>query len=217
MTKIHLTSGFIARTKQADNLVSIIEGWIEAHIEYAEIHEDNDVAYYFNERANISMLAAGAWKSGAVALEEFTARKGIGADKRHGRVDLYISTREWNAEIEAKHKWMNLALSDEKFADRVNETIAKATGDALLISGAWHRYACAFFVPSVRVRQYDEYAADPEAMLQTELQRYLAQKKPDIWAWCFPDVARRFRLNKETYYPGVVMALKRVNFPRTER
>ena len=217
MKQIQLNSGIVTRTKLALNLVPAIEGWIKAHIEYAELHKNSDVAYYFNERANISMLAAGAWKSGAVALEEFSARKGEGADERHGRVDLYIATEKWGAELEAKHEWMNFALDDEQFASRVSQTLENAESDALRVSGSDHRYACAFFVPSVHVRQYDEYASDPEAMLQTQLQKYLAQKGPHAWAWCFPEVARQFRNAANTYYPGVVMALTRVKSPAKQR
>jgi hypothetical protein len=55
---------------------------------------DNDVPYFYNERASLSDLCGTAWQSGYPALEEFVAIKNDGSDKPNGRIDLYIGQRD---------------------------------------------------------------------------------------------------------------------------
>jgi hypothetical protein len=81
----------------------IIKGWHKAMRRYSHAHDEDDAGYYHNERANISLLAAGAWLSGKCALEEYASDKYRSNKKAKGRVDLYIcKDKKENAEIEAK-------------------------------------------------------------------------------------------------------------------
>jgi hypothetical protein len=69
-------------------LKPVVDGWHKAMRHYAEIHKgDDDAGYFYNERANISFLAAGAWLSGGGALEEYVSSKYRSRKKSSGRVD----------------------------------------------------------------------------------------------------------------------------------
>jgi hypothetical protein len=59
------------------HLEPVIKGWGKAISTYCEnwSDKDQDAPYYYNERPNVSLLAAGAWESGAVALEEYVTTK----------------------------------------------------------------------------------------------------------------------------------------------
>jgi hypothetical protein len=40
----------------------VLQNWIKANILCAEAWKDDDVPWWYNERANLSILAAAAWK-----------------------------------------------------------------------------------------------------------------------------------------------------------
>lgn len=76
------------------SLRPILKTWTELVLKYSNSFLQGDTCYWFNERANISMLAAAAWKprGGWLALEEFSTYKhGEDAALKNGRCDLWIS------------------------------------------------------------------------------------------------------------------------------
>ena len=66
--------------------------------EYERICEGKDVAYWYNERAVLSMLVACIWKAQGFALEEYSAKRTGG----QGRVDLWLRLRRKEYLVEAK-------------------------------------------------------------------------------------------------------------------
>lgn len=57
-----------------------------------------DVPWWYNERADLSILAGGVWKSGNIAVEEFVSRKrkiarssGKLSRRYRGRIDFYFT------------------------------------------------------------------------------------------------------------------------------
>src|SRR5208337_1881210 len=83
----------------------LIENWLLLIKHYCCIYtEYGDVPYFYNERANIGILSAAAWKAGWTALKEFGSRK---RGKKNGRTDLYIwdGNRNKGEYIEAKLGW----------------------------------------------------------------------------------------------------------------
>src|SRR5690606_5499082 len=89
---------------------------------------DDDVPYFYNERASLSVLCGAAWRSGYLALEEYVAIKGGESDKPNGRIDLYIGQRDGDEEIciEAKHEVLPPDCKDAV----IENLIAKAKADA---------------------------------------------------------------------------------------
>lgn len=96
---------------------ALMEEWILSIERFSRI-TDGDVPYWYNERANIGVLAAAAWRCGRIALEEFQYEKiDVSSDeetdetaqnKWNGRCDLWISNDRTAEIVEAKFKWLNM-------------------------------------------------------------------------------------------------------------
>lgn len=78
---------------------AILETWIDLQHRFYE--SVGHVAYCYNERANVGLLAAAAWHCNHLAIEEFTTRKGNGW-RGPGRVDLFVQIGRCDLCIEAK-------------------------------------------------------------------------------------------------------------------
>lgn len=96
-----------AEARRCPNLKAILEGWIEAQKEYAAQLEHEDVAWHYQERSCVGFLAAGAWRSHGIALEEWHTRKGPRLKPWNGRCDLWILRDKEEFFVEAKHCWVN--------------------------------------------------------------------------------------------------------------
>ena len=107
----HHVFGHQLNNARARFLIPLIEGWGEAIDRFATWFKDDDVPYWYNERANISMLNAGAWLAGYVGIEEFAITKGWGEQKGNGRADLLVALAplikgDMTVSFEAKLEWM---------------------------------------------------------------------------------------------------------------
>lgn len=76
--------------------------------QYGDVFEWEELPYFFNERATLSILQAACWQAGLISMEEYVTRK-YGAKNKatFGRCDIYIGEKNGkNAiEFEAKQKW----------------------------------------------------------------------------------------------------------------
>jgi len=183
-----------------------------AKFEVADDDEQDDVGYWYGERANISFLAGGAWLAGYAAMEEYRSDKIRSKKKSNGRVDLYICKNNGHAEIEAKYLVVNGSI-ESHLQQHIERQMKKAVSDALATTGVSFKIACAFYAPYfAKGRKVgDAYETDPEGTLSAHLNRYL--KNRDIsWAWCFPKYGRRLSSTgddgKDYYMPGIVLGLK---------
>ncbi len=81
--------------------------------QYGEAFDWNELPYFFNERATISLVQSASWQAGLLAIEEYVTIK-YGAKNKHGngRCDIYIAEKTGLQEIEfeAKQKWPTLNL-----------------------------------------------------------------------------------------------------------
>ena len=190
----------------------IVRRW--ANVTECYVNKTGYAGYYFNERANIGFLAAGAWLSGALALEEYSDTKHhlpkksgaqLGTEKKNGRVDLYIARGKNSATIEAKALWS--APPKTGFPRKLESAINDAKKDR----GARQKLACVFYVPSFSTE--NKSMVDDE-IIQNEVARISEEKTIDLLAWCFPRKARELRggglVWSKFYYPGVILALKAV-------
>lgn len=83
----------------------ILEKWLFAQKKY--ISKEDDYPWWYNERASISFLAASAWKTNNIALEEYCTRKGIHKNKmKNGRCDIYFTCGDECFAGEAKQAWI---------------------------------------------------------------------------------------------------------------
>jgi len=198
--------------KQAKFLEPLVIGWTSAIERYAKMWGEEDAAYYYNERANLSLLAGGAWISGWIGLEEFGSQKKRGTKKSSGRIDLYLSDSKRDIVVEAKQKWMSAACTDSNLDRFISERINLAVADAKCDYGAEIRIGCVFFVPRFSKRRFKNYRDDPLTSVQNEVLRYKRNKRADIWAWSFPKQTQFTSVERDkSFYPGVIMALKLVS------
>jgi len=220
-----------------DAISQLLAAWVEAVLRYDEIMvgdtgEGGDCCWWYNERANVSVLAGAAWAKGWVALEEYSTLKraevptsGVddedGSDAR-GRVDLYVSTRDKDYAFEAKQVWLRL---DPDFADagcsgKIAEGKKAARRDALKLLGeASAHYAVTFVVPFVSPEGLanSTVAEFPENLCRW-LSGFTTHSQPAgcasdhgamQMAYVFPRLDERCYVNAAGfYYPGVVVLVE---------
>jgi len=183
-----------------------IRGWIKANTKYANSFDDS--LYWYNERASISALAAGAWTGGLFAIEEYTAFKTSAAvsRKRPGRADLYIGhedNRRHEATFEAKICWMRHGVE----LATLKKHLRSACSDARRYDEAEDRFGVVFFVVKMRSGSVSS------AAIRDRIDRVRAID-PDVVAWCFPassrDLSSKDRDGNIFIWPGVIMAMKAV-------
>jgi hypothetical protein len=79
---ININKGLKEFNSDSYLITALVEGWIEASIKYLR-KAPEDLPYLYNERADVSLLCAGAWMKGFVAIEEYISLK----DDKLGRPD----------------------------------------------------------------------------------------------------------------------------------
>ena len=88
-------------SKAKNHWNKILENLIKAHSKYMnECIGDN--AYFYNERASLSILAAAIWKSNGIAIEEYTSVKRHNNENFKGRVDLWFQIEDYYCLVESK-------------------------------------------------------------------------------------------------------------------
>lgn len=207
-----------AHNKTLNLLRPVIHGWRDAIVEYCIAAEGDDVPYYYNERANISLFAAGAWKSGEIALEEYastkkSAKRKTGHHHGPGRCDLYITLdRKHDVKIEAKQGWMPENLREKTHRERIKSKLKTACDDADRGVDTSARIGCVFFTVSFPATRFPKYRSDPDFHIHKEILRFADDDEADLWAWCFPKLSRSFReMDAEghyRYWPGIVVGMK---------
>ena len=224
--KINKNSGIYFKSEDSKLSVikPVLKSWIKIVEEYST-KMDWDACYWYNERANISVLSGAAWKTPSwLALEEFGTvkhSKSKEAKTAHGRSDLYITkeNHENSFAIEAKQAWQNIGDN----ADHLNSTKIK-------FSGAWNdagnlekdeastRVAACFVTPYILKKQFSTHESQFSTKAQVELNEVVLKwlnsvnenLKPDVIAWIFPQSDKKDQVKElDGYvYPGVCLLLK---------
>lgn len=213
--------GHCCRDQRLQKFEPVAEGWYQTIKSYCvafERYEQEDAPYYYNERANISVLARGAWKSRMFTLEEYPTEKtrddGVRRTGSH-RCDLMIWDDESEFQIEAKQCWLRTALPDDSHEKRVTSMLKAARSDADRNTDSKSRLGCVFF--SVWWPQQSEYSRDPSIHIRRELDRLLSYEA-SLWAWPFPKETRLLVSTESDgsrrFYPGVVMGLTSGKYAR---
>lgn len=152
----------IRTTRELRGINRLLKEWTNVVRSYCEFDQFDDNPWWYNERANLSLLAAAAWRlNGWQALEEFsTTKRGVvphaKIDSRknvNGRCDLYVSHASTSFAVEAKQAWQS--LSGRARTDNITPTMGLARLDAgnLTSDQADHRLAVVFAVPFIPLKQ----------------------------------------------------------------
>ena len=193
---------------------ALLEEWMLSIERFSRI-TDGDVPYWYNERANIGVLAAAAWRCGRIALEEFQYEKidvshngetdETAQKKWNGRCDLWISDDRSEEIVEAKFKWLN--MNSEKLPELAVSTLDDAVRDAENTKGndEVNAIGVAFLPLYARVDKVENI----EKLIAETIKRAIELKGPHLVAWCFPARLRNHIAEKNNnYLPGIVLLAK---------
>ncbi|WP_174874809.1 hypothetical protein [Vogesella oryzae] len=192
---------------------ALLEEWFLSIERYSRI-TDGGAPYWFNERANVGVLAASAWRCGRIALEEFQYEKVDVSNsedtdeeaikKWNGRCDLWMRGDRIEEIVEAKFKWLNLC------SDKTNENaltcLDQAVKDAANTKG--HDEIRAVGVAFLPVYAKVDKVGDIESLevLISDKVASISKQSVDLVAWCFPFRVRKSVSEKyRNYLPGVIL------------
>jgi hypothetical protein len=210
-------SGHMA--KELNALRPVLDAWVEAVLRYCRFQGFEDTPWYYNERANISVLAGAAWSlDNWAALEEFSTKKrGREEDQkdRNGRCDLYLCTRAHHYAFEAKLAWQSIGGDNDR--NIVQRELKRAWKDAgeLDIEQGDSRIAATFVVPHLTKARAKLPASEVRQIVENWIKSRpfdfpdrRKSPKPDALAYVFPGRFKDFVGAKNGYlFPGVVLAL----------
>lgn len=186
----------------------MIAEWHQVIEDYGRLVSD-DAPYWYNERANISILSGAAWRAGKLALEEFGHEKSdkqgnSQGDSWKGRCDLWLIERHEEELVEAKFRWVSLRSGS--FTSLVKTSLSIAVKDAhnsKQVRGA--RSVGVTFIPVYIPVRYE-----------SDIDIYIHQRiedakliSADCIAWSFPDKNRFLTgTDGKNYCPGVFLFAK---------
>lgn len=185
-----------------DWLRPVLRRWGHFLDDYCAAHAE-DVPYYYNEQASVSVLAAAAWGPGSGALAEYRCQRQQGDMVWSGQADLYVYDRTHAATIEAKQVWW----TPQTTVNTLREGFDGAAGQARSNRDSPILAAAVFATLSLSEND--------------ELQRALEQVREqmlavgaDVVAWALPHDRAPFRAvntqNEMRLWPGVVLGLRAV-------
>lgn len=128
--------------------------WLEVFKLYDGTHFDfyektTDLAWWYTERPNISILAGAVWRAGGLAFEEFVGKKDRGKGKYSGRFDALFSLEDRTFVAEAKHHWLALRSKDRTGVIKAQAKLARKDMRALKkYKGHDYRMALVFTSPT---------------------------------------------------------------------
>ena len=198
--------------REMEKFCPIVDGWIKATTEYSNRHEGDDAGYWYIERSNVSLLSAGVWLQGGVALEEYScSKKGYGEGSRSGRADLYIDIGEIQVSIEAKQSWVHFNKSDEFVKGNISKYLQRAINDVKQVKEDTNKIGVCFFIPRFSSMPIYNYKEDHNSLISKLIDQYVSTKRTaDLWAWCFPKSSRLLiHEGQRFYYPGVMVGFKK--------
>jgi hypothetical protein len=184
----------------------LLNKWIKTNIELVQYWQD-DLPWWYNERASISVLAGAAWKTGGLAFEEYTADKRTGK-KRHpkysGRIDLYLKVKEEQFIAEAKYYWSGATFVSATTSEKLREKLKEACDGIRICPRAGQRklgilFATPYIATSQKARVDELVAEWVAAMTRVE---------SSCSAWVFPKESRY--VGGVSIFPGAAMLIQEV-------
>lgn len=188
------------------SLEKVLSAWV--HLNSAFFTATDDAAWWYNERASISILAAAAWTAGGVALEEFSTRKKERGEKeRAGRADIFFKINGQEFSCEAKFLWMLLGARNP--ISYIERSLKVACADARCLNPNDGKRFGICFITIITPKNVKRLNEEIRA-----LQKKIAAKKYDAFAWSFPTEARNLTFKKKIWrnarcYPGTFIILER--------
>lgn len=167
----------------------------------------NDLPWWYNERALVSLFAGAIWKCGGDAFEEFVEEKRGGQTGNKGRIDLWFKLGNVEYNAEAKKCWVD-SSGGVKSISHINKVLSKAVMAANeILPDKRPRLAMVFGVAiaakntgksnSEQLQALHEIARNPKI-------------KADATTWVFPKLPKRHKGSESFLMPGVILWVKQV-------
>lgn len=184
-------------------LEPVLQSWATCTQQYIDVCNGGDLPYWYNEQANVSILAGAAWKADWTAIEEYQISKvATEADERStliGRNDLYIANHDHEFCIEAKVAYANINFL-ERAEKHIKAKCAEATLDASRLDYKAPRLGAVFVAP------YSTDIVATDAQIQS-FQAMLLKFGAQALAWVKPDKAQVTMSHDKRFYPMVALLL----------
>ena len=194
-------SGICIRNRKLKNLEVVLTKWRKIHSSFSKEFQ-YDSLHWYNERANISVLAGAAWKSGEFCLEEYSITKINRKERWWGRADLWFTRGNNEYYIEAKQVIVSLSKKARISIEKIEDALKSGRKDAARTRGKlgkWHSLGIVFVVPRLAVSESEDLDENL-GIFMNEIETL----KYDIMSYTFPSAYRE--LNDSGYiYPGVVL------------
>lgn len=156
---------------------NVFRTWAGFHSRYRD-QTGNDLAWWYRERPNLSVVSAAIWARGGSALEEYRNDKWNGPAQYAGRADQWAVLGGFGYSIEAKHLYASLhgGLREDPVAramQEAREDVARVDEDPE------HRTAMTFVTPYFPVgRGGDAEQAVPK--MRELLRKHRAADYPSV-------------------------------------
>ena len=176
----------------------ILETWIQKLSNF-QPHENITFPYWYNERANISILASVATINDWQVLEEFHQQKvGYNGNDSKGRLDLWIYKNSESFFIEAKQDWPS--LSNRIYPNAISWSMDHSIEDTKRLKTKNHRWlAISFLVPRIIPSRLNQLNSRIDQLL-----KMAKDHNHDFYAWSFLD--RNLSAKDDKYiYPGILL------------
>ncbi|WP_433897993.1 hypothetical protein [Pseudomonas sp. PSE1(2024)] len=184
-------------------LEPVLYSWIACTHRYVDIWDGNDLPYWYNEQANVSILAGAAWKADWTAIEEYQINKVATEASENasliGRNDLYVADDNHGFCIEAKVAYV--PINNVPYArDRIIERCRLAKADALRVDYHDPKLGAVFIAP-----YSPGCVATPGQIL--EFAKMLQTLPHDALAWACPIDAQKTPSHDNKHYPMIALLL----------
>jgi len=214
------------KDKEKTELEGVLDQWVKLVNQYSLQHSNSsnkelkDACYWHNERANLGVLAAAAWKKkGWCALEEYVTYKyhKINGEKL-GRCDLYMRGVTKSYACEAKQVLLNIGnkVKPTKTPFEKLKKYAKIDAKELHSKEADKRLALCFCIPYFHSNLIDD--VQNKNSVATKVIRHwlknllieLDKHKIVALAYTFPENARLLTSKEKYIFPGVVLLISEI-------
>ncbi len=186
-------------------LKGVLRQWVATNIRFVrEWNHNDDLPWWYNERASLSVLAGAVWQKGGLAFEEFmTDKRKKRRSTYSGRCDLYLKIRQHEFIAEAKQCWSVAAQITDKTTACIEQRLRDACMDIRKCPAYGQRKLGVLFAGIAKSEKtgVDQYVEQWVAAL----------KRVDYscCAWVFPQRSRGASFNS-VFYPGLALLIREV-------
>lgn len=199
-----------------DTFRSVLQRWSKLHDAYRE--KVDDLAWWYSERANISVLSAAFWQEEGTsfALQDLRVMRGR-RGARKGRGDVRVHMADFAVNIEARLVWPRLA--NRKAVEAVKDALAdadSALNDHDPDDRADVGISMAFVVPELNVRFPDKIVSRAHELGELLRNDLVRGRGDGLWAEVFvpPEQGRSWLGKDERYAYPAAFLVGRLRWPR---